>query len=81
MVISIADSGPGVDPDLIEEFFRMGVSSKPVSAEGGSRGLGLALVRQAVARLGGSLEVDNDAGAIFTVTLPLAIRGAVAPPA
>ncbi len=81
VVISIADSGPGVDPDLIEEFFRMGVSSKPVSAEGGSRGLGLALVRQAVARLGGSLEVDNDAGAIFTVTLPLAIRGAVAPPA
>ncbi|MDO5744390.1 MAG: sensor histidine kinase [Micrococcaceae bacterium] len=81
VVISIADSGPGVDPDLIEEFFRMGVSSKPVSAEGGSRGLGLALVRQAVARLGGSLEVDNDAGAIFTVTLPLAVRGAVPPPA
>ena len=40
----------------------------------GSRGLGLALVRQAVARLGGSLEVDNDAGAIFTVTLPLSRR-------
>ena len=39
-------------------------------------GLGLALVRQAVSRLGGSLEVDNDAGAIFTVTLPL--RGGAA---
>ncbi|ASN38813.1 histidine kinase [Arthrobacter sp. 7749] len=71
VVVSVADSGPGVDPDLLDEFFRLGVSSKPVTPGSGSRGLGLALVRQAVARLGGSLEVDNDAGAIFTVTLPL----------
>ena len=71
VVVSVADSGPGVDPDLLDEYFRLGVSSKPVAAGSGSRGLGLALVRQAVARLGGSLEVDNDAGAIFTVTLPL----------
>ena len=75
VVISIADSGPGVDPDLLDEFFRLGVSSKPVVPGSGSRGLGLALVRQAVARLGGSLEVDNDAGAIFTVTLPMSPRG------
>lgn len=37
----------------------------------GHRGLGLALVQQAVLRLGGTMNVDNDAGAIFTVTLPL----------
>ncbi|MFL4475784.1 ATP-binding protein [Paeniglutamicibacter sp. MACA_103] len=72
VVVSVADSGPGVDPDLLDEYFRLGVSSKPVVPGSGSRGLGLALVRQAVARLGGSLEVDNDAGAIFTVTIPLA---------
>ena len=72
VVISVADSGPGVDPDLLDEYFRLGSSSKPVGPGSGSRGLGLALVRQAVARLNGSLEVDNDAGAIFTVTLPLA---------
>ena len=77
VVISIADSGPGLDTDLIEEFFRMGVSSKPVVPGSGSRGLGLALVRQAVARLGGTLEVDNDAGAIFTVTIPLPSPGGV----
>lgn len=71
VVISIADSGPGLDTDLVEEFFRMGVSSKAVVPGTGTRGLGLALVRQAVARLGGTLEVDNDAGAIFTVTIPL----------
>ncbi|WP_258142666.1 sensor histidine kinase [Arthrobacter sp. MYb227] len=74
VVISIADSGPGLDTDLLEEFFRLGASSKPVVPGSGSRGLGLALVRQAVARLGGSLEVDNDAGAIFTVTLPLQLN-------
>lgn len=71
VVISVADSGPGIDPDHLEDFMRMGASTKPASATAGGRGLGLALVRQAVARLGGSLEVDNDAGAIFTVTLPL----------
>ncbi|MDN6170775.1 MAG: ATP-binding protein, partial [Micrococcaceae bacterium] len=37
----------------------------------GGRGLGLALVRQAVARLNGTLEVESDGGAIFTITLPL----------
>ncbi|MFJ6419261.1 ATP-binding protein [Paeniglutamicibacter sp. NPDC091659] len=80
VVISIADSGPGLDTDLIEEFFRMGVSSKPVVPGSGSRGLGLALVRQAVSRLGGTLEVDNDAGAIFTVTIPLPSRGGAGNP-
>lgn len=77
VVISVADSGPGVDPDHLEDFLRMGASTKPASSTAGGRGLGLALVRQAVVRLGGSLEVDNDAGAIFTVTLPLE-RGSAA---
>lgn len=72
LIISIADSGPGLDTDHLEEIFRLGASTKPASGPGGARGLGLALVRQAVSRLGGSLEVDNDGGAIFTVTLPLA---------
>lgn len=67
LTISVADSGEGIDPDLIDAFLRFGVSSKP----GEPRGLGLALVRQAVRRLGGTLDIENDGGAIFTVTLPL----------
>ena len=35
-----------------------------------SRGLGLALVRQAVRRHSGSIDVTNQRGAVFTVTLP-----------
>lgn len=68
LIISVADSGPGIEPEFIEQLLRFGVSTK-----GGRqpRGLGLALVQQAVLRLGGTMNVDNDAGAIFTVTLPL----------
>lgn len=70
LIISVADSGPGVDTEHLDEIFRLGGSSKGGGATGG-RGLGLALVRQAVARLDGTLEVESDGGAIFTVTLPL----------
>ncbi|WP_346923081.1 sensor histidine kinase [Glutamicibacter creatinolyticus] len=68
LLISVADSGPGIEPEFLKDLMRFGVSTK-----GGQvpRGLGLALVQQAVLRLGGSITVDNDAGAIFTVTLPL----------
>ena len=34
------------------------------------RGVGLALVAQAVHRLGGAVEVVNEVGAVFTVRLP-----------
>ncbi|WP_102157771.1 sensor histidine kinase [Zhihengliuella halotolerans] len=68
LTITVADSGDGIDPELIEQFLRFGVSSK----SGEPRGLGLALVRASVRRLGGTLEIENDGGAIFTVTLPLA---------
>ena len=37
---------------------------------GASRGLGLALVSQAVRRRGGHVSVENDGGAHFTVFLP-----------
>ena len=36
------------------------------------RGIGLALVAQAVHRLGGAVEVTNEVGAVFTVRLPRA---------
>ncbi|MEE1622547.1 ATP-binding protein [Zafaria sp. Z1313] len=73
--ISVADSGPGIDPDYIEEFLRLGVSGKGPASGGAPRGLGLALVRQAVHRLGGTLEIENDGGAIFTATLPVGVPG------
>ena len=71
LIITVADSGPGIDTEEIDAIFHLGVSAKAAPAGSGGRGFGLVLVRQAVTRLGGDLEVDSDGGAIFTVTLPL----------
>lgn len=68
-LIQVHDSGPGVDADLGDELFRDGYSTKSPRSSG-SRGLGLALVRQVVGRRGGNLAVRNEGGAVFTVTLP-----------
>ena len=44
------------------------------SRSSGGRGLGLALVRQAVTRLGGTLTIGRREGAVFTVTIPAETR-------
>ncbi|WP_420898361.1 ATP-binding protein [Cryobacterium fucosi] len=49
-------------------MLRHGVSTKKPGAHG--RGLGLALVRQTVNRLVGTLTIGRRRGAVFTVTLP-----------
>ena len=61
--IVVSDSGPGPHPAVADHLFELGVTSK--SAPG--HGIGLALVRQAVTRLGGTLTL---AGSRFTVLLP-----------
>ncbi|MEU5100405.1 sensor histidine kinase [Streptomyces sp. NPDC020996] len=77
LVLRVSDTGRGVDPDHAELVFRRGFSTKPAGP--GGRGLGLALVRQAVLRHAGTLTVaDADGGgAEFEVRLPLSEQGAV----
>ncbi|TFD19292.1 sensor histidine kinase [Cryobacterium sp. TMS1-13-1] len=71
VVIEVADSGAGVALDVIDEVLRLGFSTKGTGTVGGrGRGLGLALVRQAVLRLGGTLTIGRREGAVFTVTIP-----------
>jgi sensor histidine kinase regulating citrate/malate metabolism len=92
VVIEVADSGAGVAPEVIDDVLRLGFSTKGTGVTGtdltdagpvvpgrslGGRGLGLALVRQAVTRLGGTLTIGRRVGAVFTVTIPAA---SVAPP-
>lgn len=67
--VVVADSGPGLGPDAAAHAFERGWSTKPTDRPLG-RGLGLALVAQAVHRLGGSIDVTNELGAVFTVRLP-----------
>ncbi|MEU3550444.1 sensor histidine kinase [Streptomyces longwoodensis] len=71
LVLKVADTGPGVDGDHTDLVFQRGFSTKP-SGPGG-RGLGLALVRQAVHRHAGDLSVAGaeGGGAEFVVRLPL----------
>jgi two-component system, CitB family, sensor kinase len=70
LLVRVADTGPGLDPRQVHEAFRRGWSTKTAEAPHG-RGLGLALVGQVVRRHGGSVDVDREVGAVFTVTLPL----------
>ncbi|MGX1477562.1 UNVERIFIED_CONTAM: two-component system CitB family sensor kinase [Streptomyces canus] len=71
LVLRVSDTGAGVDPAHAEAVFRRGFSTKPAGP--GGRGLGLALVRQAVNRCKGTLTVSEAAGggAEFEVRLPL----------
>ena len=68
LLLRVADNGAGVDPGDAAEVFRSGWSTN-----GAGRGLGLALVRQAAHRSGGTvtLEQGSGGGAEFTVRLPL----------
>lgn len=77
-VIEVADSGPGIDASLAGRIFDLGTSSKEPGMHG--RGIGLALVRQAVNRLGGTVSVDTTHGTVFTVRLPLTDRQSPAEP-
>jgi sensor histidine kinase regulating citrate/malate metabolism len=67
--IVVADSGPGLGPDAAAHAFERGWTTKSTDRPLG-RGIGLALVAQAVHRLGGSIEVTNEVGAVFAVRLP-----------
>ncbi|MBS4102149.1 sensor histidine kinase [Tsukamurella paurometabola] len=73
VVLSVADTGPGMEPDeaarVFERFYRTDSSR---SRGSGGAGLGLSIVLGIVERHGGSVTVDTapGEGATFTVRLP-----------
>jgi Signal transduction histidine kinase regulating citrate/malate metabolism len=71
LVVDVADSGPGIPADVGESIFSDGWSTKATDG-GRARGLGLALVRQLVDRLGGTISVQDGPGARFRVRVPRA---------
>jgi two-component system OmpR family sensor kinase len=73
-LVSVRDSGPGIDPRDLEHIFDPFYRSR--SANGAGSGLGLALSREIVRRHDGSIKAANRAagGCEIQVRLPLASR-------
>ena len=69
LLVTVSDNGPGVPEADAERIFSRGFTTKP-GTDPGVRGIGLTLVRQAVAALGGHVTVSAPPGATFVVTLP-----------
>ncbi|MDP9936934.1 sensor histidine kinase regulating citrate/malate metabolism [Paenarthrobacter nicotinovorans] len=70
---TVRDSGGGIDPASIDDVLQYGFSTKSTEGTAGGahgRGVGLALVRQAVQRLNGTMTISNPGGAQFHVVLP-----------
>ena len=67
VIVSISDSGGGINPDKMEEIFNPFYTTKPQGL-----GLGLAICRSIIEAHGGQLRCENnpDGGATFSFTLP-----------
>ena len=72
--LSISDQGPGIPVNEREKVFELFYRSRTAAANTRGIGIGLALVRELVAHLAGTIEVDDapGGGARFRLTLPLA---------
>jgi two-component system, OmpR family, sensor kinase len=77
--LSVADHGPGLEPEemrrIFEPFFRADPSR---SRDSGGAGLGLSIVSAVVTAHGGKIKVreTSGGGATFEVELPLAVKPA-----
>jgi signal transduction histidine kinase len=77
-VIAIADTGPGIAPDVLRRIFDPFFTTKPV---GEGTGLGLSISYEIVAKHGGEIRAESapGGGAVFTIRLPVARAGQPAP--
>lgn len=66
-LLSIKDNGPGIPEDFLPKLFEPFATRN--KADG--TGLGLSIVKQYVEAHDGSIEVLNDQGATFNISLPL----------
>ena len=83
LIIRVQDTGAGIAPDDLERVFdRFFRSDERSNVKGGGAGLGLAIARQSVEAMAGTIGVGSTVGegTTFTIVLPLAtsVAGAAA---
>ncbi|HEY3607432.1 MAG TPA: HAMP domain-containing sensor histidine kinase [Pseudonocardiaceae bacterium] len=81
VVLTVADNGPGIPPEVLPEAFeRFARADTSRSRNAGSTGLGLAIVAAVVAAHDGAVTVTSVPGdTVFTVRLPRHSFGTAAP--
>jgi two-component system chemotaxis sensor kinase CheA len=63
------------EADLLQQIFRSGVTTTPMVTDISGRGIGLAIVKEKVVKLGGQVEVDtvDGKGTSFAMRLPVTL--------
>jgi signal transduction histidine kinase len=71
LVVAVRDSGPGIDPERLDQIFEAFYTTKP-----GGTGMGLSICRSIIHAHGGRLwvETNEPRGVVFQFTLPGAER-------
>ena len=70
--LSVEDNGIGISPEDQEKIWQRFWQADPSRSEGGSSGLGLAMVREIAALHGGDVSVKSapGEGSTFTLRIP-----------
>ena len=74
-ILSTEEADKLADQEMLPLVFQSGVSTSPIITDISGRGLGLAIVREKIEKLGGqvSIETHRHAGTTFRMTLPLTL--------
>ena len=74
-VVSAEEAQRLGEPETLALVFQSGVTTSPIITDVSGRGLGLAIVREKVERLGGTVAIEShpDVGTAFRITLPLTL--------
>ena len=68
VIITIADTGTGIAPELLPRLFERGIKGKQESHE--SAGIGLAISKEIMEAHSGTITIVSNEGATVTLTLP-----------
>ena len=78
IVVTVADSGPGIPPSVLDRIFEAFFTTKPA---GEGTGLGLSLCRTIVEDHGGTISAESTVGEGTTFMIELPALAAPSPPA